>query len=148
MFSACDAIRDFEIAVIANTAEIELNKQKDTLTALIDNTPRWPSGSLSVMQQRFAKAANITKEEQAQNTQSLRTLTVRAEILAGRETPAADKLLRMNFQVQQMQQAFGSRDSGFSAMVLEWIGISGVASDTYTDLLNRFNSSREATIKK
>ncbi len=148
MFGACDAIRDYELAVIAAKSETEINKKKDSVEQLITNTPRWPSGSLSVIQQRFTKAASITAEDQAKNAQSLRILTVRAEILAGRETPATDKLLRMNYQVQQMQQAFGNRDSSFSSMVLEWIAIGGVHNDTYAELLARFNSSREVGVKK
>ena len=152
MFSAADAIRNFELAVIATTiattSEAEINTKRDALEKLIADTPRWPSGSLSIIQQRFTKAASITLEDQAKNTQSLRILTVRAEILAGKETPATDKLLRMNYQVQQMQQAFGSRDNSFSTMVLEWIAIGGVPTDTYTELLSRFNSSRETGAKK
>jgi DNA repair protein SbcC/Rad50 len=148
MFSACDAIRDFELAIIAAKPEAEINQQKNAVEELIANTPRWPSGSQSVLQQRFAKAPGITVVDQEKNTQSLRVLTVRAEILAGRETPTTDKLLRMNYQVQQMQQAFGSRDSSFNAMVLEWIAIAGVAKDTYSELLARFNSSRENGVKK
>lgn len=148
MFSASDAIRDFELIVIAEKTEAEINQKKDDVEKLIANTPRWPSGSQSVIQQRFAKAPSITAEDQTKNLQSLRILTVRAEILAGRDTPATDKLLRMDYQVQQMQQAFGSRDSSFSAMVLEWIAIGGVPTDTYVELLARFNSSREAGVKK
>jgi DNA repair protein SbcC/Rad50 len=148
MFKACDLMRDLELAVIAAKPESEINTQKELLTVLIANTPRWPSGSLSVIQQRFAKALSITAEDQAQNAQSLRILTVRAEILAGQETPAQDKLLRMNYQVQQMQQAFGNRDSNFNAMVLEWIALGGVTTDIYSELLSRFNSSREQGIKK
>ena len=149
---SADAIRNFELAVIATTiattSEAEINTKRDALEKLIADTPRWPSGSLSIIQQRFTKAASITLEDQAKNTQSLRILTVRAEILAGKETPATDKLLRMNYQVQQMQQAFGSRDNSFSTMVLEWIAIGGVPTDTYTELLSRFNSSRETGAKK
>ena len=148
MFSACDAIRDFEVAIIAKKPEAKLAEQKETLAALIANTPRWPTGSASIVQQRFAKAESITAQDQANNTESLRILTLRAEILAGKATPEHDKALRMNYQVQQMQQAFGSRDTSVDALILEWIAIAGVATTTYSELLNRFNICRESGIKQ
>lgn len=148
MFDVCNAIREFELAVIAQKPEATLTAQKEVLASSIANTPRWPMGSLSVVQQRFTKAETITQQEQMKNTDLLRTLTIRAEILAGKDSPEQDKALRMNYQVQQMQQAFGSRDSRFEPLITEWIALGGVATDIYTQLLNRFNACREIGVKK
>ena len=76
------------------------------------------------------------------NTQALRTLCIRAEIFANRETPAADKQVRMNYQVQQMQQSFGQRDSAFDPLLLEWLSIGAVADADYQPLLARFIACR------
>jgi len=148
MFNVCNAIREFELAIIAEKPEATLATQKESLAALIASTPRWPTGSSSIVQQRFAKAENITAQDQTKNTELLRTLTIRAEILAGKESPEQDKALRMSYQVQQMQQAFGSRDSSFEPLVMEWIALGGVAAELYVQLLGRFDACREAGVKK
>ena len=148
LFDVCNAIREYEIAVIAATSEVALISQKESLSNSIANTPRWPTGTLSVLQQRLAKADVITAQDQANNSELLRILTIRAEILAGQESPEKDKALRMNYQVQQMQQAFGSRDASFDLLVLEWIALSGVSTENYTELLARFNAARRHGVKK
>lgn len=145
MFTAANALREFELAVITGKVDADAKTRIETL---IQATPRWPTGSLAIIQQRLAKAEQLTKVDQTTNTELLRTLTIRAEILAGRETPAEDKSARMAYQVQQMQQAFGQRDANFTALIMEWIGIGAVASPTYETLLKRFDASRAQGLKK
>lgn len=147
LFSALNALREYELAVIAQTADDKLAAQKTALEALIAGTPRWPTGSLSVLQQRLNKAGSITSADQESNSELLQTLTIRAEILAGVETPAEDKQARMAYQVKQMQQAFGQRDSSFDPLVLEWVSLGGVATTRYNPLLERFNKSRLQGVK-
>lgn len=146
MFTAANVLREFELAVIAGKGDIEA--QKNRVETIIQETPRWPTGSLAIIQQRLAKADKLTSADQLANTDQLRTLTIRAEILAGRETPADDKAARMAYQVQQMQQGFGQRDTSFTALIMEWIGIAGVANPTYDTLLKRFDASRAQGLKK
>ena len=147
LFNALEALREYEVAVIAQTANETLAAQKEKLDALIANTPRWPTGTFSLIQQRLTKADTITSAIQASNTELLHTLTIRAEILAGRESPAEDKQVRMAYQVKQMQEAFGQRDSSFDPLVQEWISLGGVAAPLYTALLARFNNSRAQGVK-
>ncbi|MEN0037779.1 MAG: DUF349 domain-containing protein [Cellvibrio sp.] len=147
LFDALNALREYELAVIAKTAEDKLAAQKSALETLIAGTPRWPTGSLNVLQQRLNKAGSITNADQESNSDLLQTLTIRAEILAGLETPADDKQARMAYQVKQMQQAFGQRDSSFDPLVLEWVSLGGVATARYNTLLDRFNKSRLQGVK-
>lgn len=147
LFNAIDALREYELAVIAQTTDDKLVAQKANVETLIANTPRWPTGTLNLVQQRLAKADAITHADQAANTELLHTLAIRAEILAGQESPAEDKQTRMAYQVKQMQQGFGQRDSSFEPLVLEWIGLGGVATPTYNSLLERFNSSRAQGVR-
>lgn len=142
LFAALNAMREYELAVIAQTDKEALNTQKSQLEALINSVSRWPSGSLNAVQQRLAKADNITREIQENNIDALKTLTIRAEILAGQESPAEDKQARMAYQVQQMQQAFGQRDSQFEPLIQEWIALGGIPTATYDALLARFDKSR------
>jgi DNA repair protein SbcC/Rad50 len=147
LFNALNALREYELAVIAQTTSETLATQKTNLESLIANTPRWPTGTFSLVQQRLAKADAITSATQTANTELLHTLTIRAEILAGKESPAEDKQARMAYQVKQMQQAFGQRDSSFEPLVLEWVALGGVATPAYTSLLTRFNSSGAQGVK-
>lgn len=147
LFNALNALREYELAVIAQTTSEILDTQKANLEILIANTPRWPTGTFSLVQQRLTKADAITSANQATNTELLHTLTIRAEILAGKESPAEDKQRRMAYQVKQMQQGFGQRDSNFETLVLEWVRLGGVATPVYTSLLLRFNNSRAQGVK-
>jgi exonuclease SbcC len=147
LFNALNSLREYELAVIAQTTSETLAAQKANLETLIANTPRWPTGTFNLVQQRLAKADSITSANQATNTELLHTLTIRAEILAGQESPAEDKQVRMAYQVKQMQQAFGQRDSSFDPLVLEWVALGGVATAAYSPLLTRFNNSRSHGVK-
>ncbi len=147
LFNVLNELREYELAVIAQTASESLAAQKVQIETLIANTPRWPSGSFSVVQQRLAKADAITSAIQKSNSEALHTLTIRAEILAGQESPTEDKQARMSYQVQQMQQAFGQRDSSFEPLILELITLGGVETATYTKLLARFNHSKSQGVK-
>lgn len=142
LFSALDAIRTYELAVIAQKPAEELMTQKAALETLIANTPRWPNGCISHLQQRVIKADSITAADQTANTQAMQILAIRAEILAGQESPSSEKQTRMTYQVQQMQQGFGQRDSSVEPLVMEWISLGGVEDDIYTALFTRFNQSR------
>lgn len=147
LFNVLNELREYELAVIAQTASESLAAKKAQLETLIANTPRWPTGSFSLVQQRLAKADTITSEIQKINSETLHTLAIRAEILAGQESPAEDKQVRMAYQVQQMQQAFGQRDSSFDPLVLELITLGGLEAETYSRLLDRFNNSRSQGVK-
>lgn len=148
LFNALDALRHYELAVIANKPAETLAAQKAALEELIANTPRWPSGCFSSLQQRLAKADSITAADQIANTEALRTLAIRAEIITGQESPASDKQARMVYQVQQMQQGFGQRDTHFEPLLIEWISLAGVDTAEYTSLLQRFNACRIQGVAK
>lgn len=147
LFNAINALREYELAVIAQTASDKLDAQKANLETLIANTPRWPTGTLNLVQQRLTKADAITSADQVTNTEQLHTLTIRAEILAGKESPAEDKQVRMAYQVKQMQQGFGQRDNSFDPLVLEWVALGGITTTVYSQLLARFNNSRAQGVK-
>lgn len=148
LFDILDAIREYELAVIKQVDAASLAAQKAELETGIAGISRLPAGSLSAVQQRLAKADSIQKADQENNIELLRTLTIRAEILAGLESPESDKALRMSYQVQQLQQGLGQRDSQFEPLLVEWISLGGVPADIYAPLLKRFNLSRQQSQKK
>ncbi len=147
LFSALDAIREYEIARLSNTAADALTSQKEALRQRIEQVTRWPSGTQQAVQQRLTKADTLTNEEQQHNGGLLRILTIRAEILAGMESPESDKPARMNYQVQLLQQGLGQRDSQFEPLLLEWIALGGIERAIYSELLARFDRCRQKSMK-
>lgn len=147
LFAILDGIRDYEIARISGKTTDSLTSQKEALQQRIEQVVRWPSGTQQAVQQRLTKADSLSAEEQQRNDNLLRILTIRAEILTGIESPESDKSVRMNYQVQQLQQGLRQRDSQFEPLLLEWIGLGGVEQATYTALLARFNQARQKGTK-
>lgn len=148
LFSTLDAIRAYELAIIASVADDVLTAQKAELENRIANIARWPAGTLNAVQQRLAKANTIQVADQRHNLNLLRILTIRAEILTGMESPESDKTLRMNYQVQQLQQGLGQRDTQFDPLLIEWINLGGITEKDYAPLFARFNQSRQQSINK
>ena len=76
----------------------------------------------------------------------MRELCIRADILTGTETPAAEQTLRTAFQVNQLKQNFGRKtqdaSSEFENLVFEWIAVGAVETNDYHALFARFNMSR------
>lgn len=143
LFSALDAVSHYELAVLAQQPAAQVATQKSAIDKLLSDTPRWPNGTLNVLQQRLNKADQLTSEDQAVNTELLRTLAIRAEIVTGQSSPESDKQARMAYQVKQMQAAFGQHDSRFEPLLLEWVSLGGVAQDVYQPLWKRFEHCRK-----
>jgi len=148
LFTTLDAIRDHELAIIGKENADILSAKKTELENRIGNIARWPAGTLSAVQQRLAKAETISAADQEHNINLLRLLTIRAEIFAGLESPESDKAVRMSYQVQQLQQGLGQRDSHFEPLLIEWVGLGGVPQETYAPLFVRFNNSRQRVTNK
>lgn len=136
LFALSDSLRQCELAQLAQSDKAAgLN---EAIAQQLDNPPRLPSGSLPILKQRYAQLAELTATQQADNTEQLRLLCIRAEILADRETPEVDRALRMNYLMQQLQQGLGNRDDAMEPLTFEWISLGAVADDVYASLLKRF----------
>lgn len=139
MYATADQLRSYELTLLAGSSTADAHEQ---IHQRIANAQRWPLGSQAILQDRLTKAAKITTQDQVALIEQLKILTIRAEIFAGKETPASDKPLRMSYQVQQMQQAFGQRDNRFDPLIQEWLGIGAVPSPLYEELLVRFKACK------
>ncbi len=147
LFAALNAIREYEIARLSGSTDDVLASQRETLTLSVAQVARWPSGTQQAVQLRLTKSDTLTTEDQQRNRDLLRTLTIRAEILAGVDSPETDKPARMNYQVQQLQQGLGQRDSQFEPLLIEWIALGGIEQTTYAPLLTRFDQCRQKSKK-
>ncbi len=142
LFATAEQLRQFELAQLSAANADTLAATGEQLALALSQSQAWPSGAQAALNQRLQQAAQLTAAQQQANTQALHTLCIRAEIFANRESPAADKEARMNYQVQQMQQAFGQRDQAFEPLLLEWLSLGGVSDSDYQPLLKRFIACR------
>lgn len=135
LFSVSDQLRSRELAILAKT---DSEAQKTALEQLLENPPRLPGSGLSILQNRLARAGELTAEQQTRNTYELRLLCIRAEIATAGETPEADKDLRMNYLMKQLQQGIGRRDDSLEPLIFAWVALGAVADEDYHPLWVRF----------
>ena len=136
IYAAARQLSDAELSVVAGQAADE---KIDAISALIAANTDWPKSITTVLQARLSQAKKLTASDIDASTKKLRELVLRADILAGRESPEEDKPARMRYQVQQMQQGLGKRDVQFNDLQLEWFATPALV-ENYDQLLQRFLS--------
>lgn len=135
IYAAANELRDLEWSAVKGQFQEELfTKLSGSLTS-----SDWPKAIATTLQSRLNQAKKLTQSDVDLANKKLRELVLRADILAGRESPEEDKPARMRYQVQQMQQGLGKRDVQFSDLQLEWFSTPGLVED-YENLLKRFLS--------
>ena len=127
-------ISDLELSVVKGNAD---ESAFDELAKTLSENTDWPKNIMAKLQSRLVQAKNLTQTDIEIATKKLRELVLRADIVAGRESPDDEKPARMRYQVQQMQQGLGKREVQFSDLQLEWFATPGLAED-YDKLLQRF----------
>lgn len=124
----------YEIACVNGQTNSD---QFDSLSSHLSANANWPKTIISALQTRLANAKNLMQTDLENSSRQLRQLVMRADILAGRESPEEERPARMSYQIQQMQQGLGKREIQFSDLQLEWFAAPGLATD-YDQLLKRF----------
>jgi hypothetical protein len=93
-------------------------------------------------------AAGTIGTDLAANETALRLLCVRAELIAGIESPAEDLPLRREYQMQRLVASMGRGERAgpgdIDDLALEWIASGPVEAEVYDSLLGRFMRCREA----
>src|SRR5690606_21706851 len=122
LFAANAALREWQWSLL----HINDAQQAETVKAeelAVINTENLPAGGLKARQQKLDFNPAETRTEQ--NLADLRLLCIRAEILAGATTPAADQALRMEYQGRQLEQNFGQKPVdlrvAMDELVFEWL---------------------------
>ncbi len=137
-WQAIDAVatqlRKVELSVLAGQVN---DDEMDAVSSLISTNSDWPKPILAGLQSRLSQSKHLTATDIDLSNKKLRELVLRADILAGRESPEDEKPARMRYQVQLMQQGLGKRDARFSDLQLEWYATPALIED-YEQLLTRF----------
>ena len=140
LFEANNKIRLAQLASDPADAEALQQQARD----FIDSVRQWPKHGLAALEQKITAGADGAKQEDYQ--QALKILCIRAEILSDNPTPPDDKALRMQYQVSQLQQNFGTsggeRTDNLQALILDWVAVGPVVTDIYDRLLTRFRLNR------
>lgn len=124
------------------SAAKQAGSELDTLKASVESA-YLPSGTKDAL---LALIASDNQTDDAEN--ALRLLCVRAEIANGKDSPGSDKALRMKYQVEALQENFGSaQEDSADTLCKAWVQISGATEQQLTALKTRFEKALFGTIK-
>jgi hypothetical protein len=144
LLDAANRIRAYREAVARDADAAEQDALKQAAEEYISGVSQWPKGGQETIRKSLAKTdrADFTANELA-----LRTLCIRAEILADVPTPEEDQALRREYQVKRLMQGMGqglaADDSQLDSITLEWVGVGPTEEKTYLALVERFKRCRE-----
>lgn len=136
----------FDLNKQLNGLEIEAQKGHDISeqidafkTALTEQ--KLPSTNANLLSQRI-NAITINNSDANVNNEAikqLQRLCIRAEIAKGIESPASDKQLRMEYQVEALQQNFGATQNDTPESLTEqWLAVNRCPSTEFNTLQTRF----------
>ena len=128
-------------AVAHAAASSDLKTLKEAAETFISGVQHWPKGGAQALKDAWAKAESAVGLDAPAAEIALRTLCIRAEILAERATPPEDQILRREYQVQRLVEHMGQgRETAtdeLDALALEWARIGPTPVQTHEALLQR-----------
>lgn len=142
-----DLCRQYEILLETETpsdAEIQtLDATWDDETAILPK--EWAKGINARRTAALSHIKNGTRFDYAEAEKQRRMLCIRGEILMEKETPADDKALRMEYQLQNLQQGIGGaatadKKAELQSLVLEWLTLPPASAEQRDRLDLRFDS--------
>ncbi|MDZ7923617.1 MAG: DUF349 domain-containing protein [Marinagarivorans sp.] len=111
---------------------------RELLMTKIDEQ-KLPAQCADILKARIQSTESFNEQ---QTLNALKLLCIRAEILAGKESPAADKNLRMQHQVKALQENFGAAQTDTQEQLArEWISHGGCPTKDLVALQQRFLNS-------
>ncbi|WP_394201145.1 DUF349 domain-containing protein [Marinagarivorans algicola] len=127
----------FELNSQLNTleaAEGDITEQTEAFNTQLQ-AQKLPGNSVAILTKRLTQIA--TPNDNA--VKQLRLLCIRAEIAQGIDSPESDKQLRMEYQVEALQQSFGSSQNDTPAtLTAQWLAVNGCSSTEFNTLQARF----------
>ena len=143
VFEAANHIRAYRLAVARGLDTSLRDTLKVAAETCMASVQQWPKDGLDALRQALAAEPCA---DLAANEADLRTLCIRAEILADLPTPPEDQALRREVQLQRLVQGMGQRlktdEAPFDALAMEWVGVGPVEDVAYGPLLQRFRRGR------
>ena len=110
----------------------------DAVRTTMELMDQWPGNSDELLQKRLTIVAQITPEIQQASEEQLSELNIRADILAGVETPESERPLRMSYQMQRLQQGLGQAEQDTAkTLLMDWLSLRALDSARYEAALVR-----------
>jgi hypothetical protein len=143
LFEVVNRVRALALSAVRRAGDDERDALKQAAATAVAALGQWPKGTRAVVERQLAQAATGTVDgDIAANEAALRSLCVRAEILADQASPPEDQSLRQALQLQRLVQSMGqgmrSDASQLEALLHEWITVGPAEAAAYTLLKERF----------
>lgn len=135
LFTATEALRRAEVAALKNNEpEGALAEAKSAM----EQVEQWPGNSRQILEQRLEEAAQMSTEQKAASTQALNELLIRADIVAGKESPEAERQARMAYQMSLLQKGLGQQQQDTpEKLLMDWLELRGLDETEYQAGLER-----------
>ncbi len=135
LFDAAEALRRAEVAALKNNApESALAEAQSAM----EQVEQWPGNSRQILERRLEEAAQMSTKQKAASTQALNELLIRADILAGQESPEAERQARMAYQMSLLKKGLGQQHQDTPEILLmDWLALRGLDETEYQASLER-----------
>lgn len=142
IFKVANTIRQLEIETLANPNQLPA---LGAIDESLNSIEKWPGKTQQIIEERVAHIHTLEADTVRESATNLRILCIKAEVANGIDSPESEKALRMEYQVEQLQQGFGQGSKGneqtFNTLAEQWLAVPGVEDGTYHLLCSRFISS-------
>jgi len=148
VLAVASRIRECGLAVAQGWPREDCEAMQQAVAATLHDLVHAPKEARAALERQLARlAAGPVEADLAANAAALRLLCVRAELVAGVDTPAEDLELRREYQMQRLVASMsrGERVSAadLDALALEWIAVGPVEPTLHAALLARFERCRQ-----
>lgn len=145
--AAAAQVRAYALAAIDGQPAAEREALREAAVAALAGLGQVPKAARGILENQVSAADSGTlSSDRVANEAALRVLCVRAELIAGVETPAEDSALRREYQMQRLVDSMvhGERatPAAFDDLALEWIAVGPVEPALHDALLARFECCR------
>lgn len=142
LFAAADHVRAYALAVARGGPDGHLDALRTAAESAVGGLDRAPKGCRAILERRLAQvAAGDVACDLAANEAALRMLCVRAESVAGIESPPEDQERRREYQLQRLVQSMqrGERASpaALGDLAAEWVAVGPVEAAVHESLMKR-----------
>jgi len=149
LFAAAAQVRAYALAAVEGRPVADCEALRASAESAMAGLAQAPKGMRAILEQQLAAvAAGTISTDLAANAQALRLLCVRAELIAGADTPPEDLELRREYQMRRLVQsmAHGERDTpaDLDQLAAEWLAAGPVLPADYDALFARFARCRDA----
>ena len=123
----------------------EEDGDKQAIVDKIASIEKWPKGCKAVLLQTLDQP--IIEDKRNENTESVKMLCIRLEILLDKPSPSEDQSLRMAYQVSRLQKGMSnssqvSADQQLEEITRDWFAAEVINPDDFAQLTERFMNVR------